>query len=338
MKRSAICSRSTAGRDCRGRDGPGQVEFSLERVVKRNGPPAFIVMQFGWNADNVDELVEVVDRRHVRIEMVEEFSPGLVLHVLSAGMGSVVDRELVLSHEQEGDQGAGWLQSNSAGSGQFRLRSWQTNESVVLEANPGYRHGALGVQRVVLRHIPEPAEQWLLLERGEVDVARDLTPDLIAVPGRQRGGRGRQPSARHGDLPGSERRPPDTGQPAGGARTAPRGRLSRHGGYLPCRPVCGAPGVLAARTVGLVQCHALPPGPCARQGATRLGGLRRWFRGAPRNAHQSTVPGDRVRRGRHACGDRHRSQDRDDGRHHALVPLSCTPAFDQTWYRTVTKR
>ena len=160
---------------------PEDVEFSLERVVKRNGLPAFIVTQFGWNTDNVGELIEVEDERHVRIELVKEFSPRLVLHVLSAGVGAVVDRELVLSHEQEGDLGAGWLQGNSAGSGPFRLRSWQANEAVVLEANPGYRHGAPGIQRVVLRHVPEPGEQRELLERGEVDVARDLTPELIAT-------------------------------------------------------------------------------------------------------------------------------------------------------------
>ena len=165
-----------SGNPVRARD----VEFSLERAVRRNGLPAFILTQFGWHADNVGELVEVVDGRHVRITVVEEFSPGLVLHALSAGVGSVVDRELVLGHEQDGDLDSAWLQSNSAGSGPFRLQSWQPNESVVLEANPHYHRGAPGVRRVVLRHVPEPAAQRLLLERGEVDVARDLTPDLVA--------------------------------------------------------------------------------------------------------------------------------------------------------------
>ena len=108
---------------------------------------------------SVGELVEAVDERHVRINIVEEFSPGLVLHALSAGIGSVVDRELVMAHEQDGDLGAAWLQTKSAGSGPFRLRSWQANESVVLDANPHYRHGAPGVRRVILRHVPEPSSQ-----------------------------------------------------------------------------------------------------------------------------------------------------------------------------------
>ena len=160
---------------------PRDVEFSLERAVHRNGSPAFILTQFGWHADNVRDLVEVIDERHLRLHILEDSSPGLVLHALSAGIGSVVDRELVLAHEQGGDLGTAWLQTNSAGSGPFRLQSWAPNEAVVLEANPHYRHGVPGVRRVVLRHVPEPAAQRLLLERGEIDIARDLTPDLIAL-------------------------------------------------------------------------------------------------------------------------------------------------------------
>ena len=52
---------------------PGEdVEFSLERAVLLDRSPAFIVTQFGWNADNVGELIEVVDDRHVRIPAIAE--------------------------------------------------------------------------------------------------------------------------------------------------------------------------------------------------------------------------------------------------------------------------
>ena len=159
---------------------PEDVEFSLERAVFLDRSSAFIITQFGWNADNVGALIEVVDDRHLRITIAAGFSPGLVLNALSAGVASVVDRKLVLAHERAGDLGTAWLQTNSAGSGPFRLASWRANESVVLEANPDYRHGAPGVQRVILRHVREPAAQRRLLEAGEVDLARDLTPDLIA--------------------------------------------------------------------------------------------------------------------------------------------------------------
>ncbi len=154
------------------------VTFSLRRVVKLNKTPAFIVTQFGWNADNVDELVQTVNGR-TRITITEDLSPGLVLNALSATVGSVVDKKLVLEHEKDGDLGYEWLKSNSAGAGPFRLRTWKANELVTLEAFAGYRHGAPAMKRVIVRHVPESSAQRLLLEKGDIDMARGLTPDQV---------------------------------------------------------------------------------------------------------------------------------------------------------------
>ena len=154
------------------------VVFSLRRVAKLKKTPSFIVTQFGWTPDNVDSLV-VVDGGKARITITEEFSPGLVLNALSAGIGSVVDRKTVLSHEKDGDLGHGWLKTNSAGSGPFMLKTWKANELVTLESFPGYRHGAPAMKRVIVRHVHEPSAQRLLVEKGDVDLARNLTPDQI---------------------------------------------------------------------------------------------------------------------------------------------------------------
>ena len=154
--------------------------FSLRRVVKLNKTPAFIVTQFGWNSENVDDLVKVTGDGTFSITITENFSPGLVLNALSAGVASVVDEKLVMEHEVDGDLGYGWLKNNSAGSGAFKLDSWKSNESVTLSAFEDYRHGAPTMKRVIIRHLPEPAAQRLLLEKGDIDMARSLTPDQIA--------------------------------------------------------------------------------------------------------------------------------------------------------------
>ena len=155
------------------------VAWSLQRVVKLNKTPAFIITQFGWTPDNVDSLVKAVGDDQVQITITEDFSPGLVLNAMSAGVASVVDKELVMSHEKDGDLGYEWLKSNSAGSGPFSLKTWKANEIVTLEANPGYRHGTPGMKRVILRHVAEPSSQRLLLEKGDIDMARNLTPDQV---------------------------------------------------------------------------------------------------------------------------------------------------------------
>jgi len=155
------------------------VAWSLQRVVKLNKTPAFIITQFGWTPENVDSLVKASDDEHVQITITEEFSPGLVLNAMSAGVASVVDKKLVMSHEKDGDLGYDWLKSHSAGSGAFSLKTWKANEIVTLEANKDYRHGAPGMQRVILRHVAEPSSQRLLLEKGDIDMARNLTPDQV---------------------------------------------------------------------------------------------------------------------------------------------------------------
>jgi ABC-type transport system substrate-binding protein len=64
------------------------VAWSLQRVVKLNKTPAFIITQFGWTTENVDELVKATDDSHVRITIAEAFSPGLVLNAMSAGVAT----------------------------------------------------------------------------------------------------------------------------------------------------------------------------------------------------------------------------------------------------------
>ncbi len=154
--------------------------FSLARVVKLDKSPAFLISQLGWTKDNVDAMVKAVDPATLQITIVPDYAPSLVLALLSSNVGAVVEKAAVMGHDAGGDLGNGWLKAHSAGSGPFALRSWKANESVVLDANPAYREGAPPLKRVVIRHVPEPAAQRLLIEKGDADIARDLTPDQVA--------------------------------------------------------------------------------------------------------------------------------------------------------------
>jgi peptide/nickel transport system substrate-binding protein len=156
------------------------VAFSLTRVIKLNKTPAFIFNQFGWTPENVDQMVTTPDDMTVQLTIPEQLAPTLVLNCLSAGVGSVVDKQVALAHEQDGDLGYEWLKTNSAASGPFKLKSWKPNQSVILEAAEDSRYGPPGVERVILRHVPEPGAQRLLIEKGDVDIARNLGADQIA--------------------------------------------------------------------------------------------------------------------------------------------------------------
>ncbi|MEL6774644.1 MAG: ABC transporter substrate-binding protein [Pseudomonadota bacterium] len=154
--------------------------FSLRRVVKLGKTPSFILTQLGWTPENVDDNVTVTGDGTFEIKIPADISPGLVLNALSATVGSVVDEVTVMANEVDGDLGYAWLKTNSAGSGPFSLRAWNANETVILDRYDGYWKGAASMERVIVRHLPEPAAQRLLLEKGDIDIARTLTPDQIA--------------------------------------------------------------------------------------------------------------------------------------------------------------
>ncbi len=154
------------------------VEFSLQRVVMIAKTPAFLITQLGWTKDTVKDLVKA-SRDTLTAKITADLAPSLVLSLMTSIVASVVEKKVALAHETNGDMGNGWLKTNSAASGAFRLVSWKANESVTLEANPNFRLGAPGMKRVVIRHVPEPASQRLLLEKADADFARDLTPDQI---------------------------------------------------------------------------------------------------------------------------------------------------------------
>jgi peptide/nickel transport system substrate-binding protein len=109
----------------------------------------------------------------------QPYAPTFFLYCLTATVGSVVDKQEVLAHEQDGDLGYDWLKTASAGSGPFKLRSWQANESLLLDRNDDYWLGEPGFARVITRHIAEPASQMLLLQKGDIDIARNLEADQL---------------------------------------------------------------------------------------------------------------------------------------------------------------
>ena len=157
------------------------VEFSLRRAVAMEKTPSFIITQFGFTADNMGETLKAVDDSTFRLVTNKKFATSFVLNALTATIAYIVDSETVKANEADGDWGNGWLRTNSAGSGAYNLVNWKPNESYTLQANPDFWRGEAAMKRVVVRHIGESATQRLLLEKGDVDVARNMNPEDIAA-------------------------------------------------------------------------------------------------------------------------------------------------------------
>ena len=158
------------------------VVFSLQRAVLLDKTPAFILTQFGFSKDNVKEKIKQTGRLTLQLETDKSYAPTFVLNCLTANIAAIVDKKLVLSKDQNNDLGYGWLKTNYAGSGPLKIREWRANEILALERNDNYYGDKSRLARVIYRHVKEAATQRLLLEKGDVDIARNLTPqDLAAV-------------------------------------------------------------------------------------------------------------------------------------------------------------
>ncbi|MBV7519590.1 ABC transporter substrate-binding protein [Ensifer sp. ENS12] len=168
------------------------VAWSFERAVKLDKSPAFILTQFGLNGDNVTEKAKATDETTFVFTVDQPYAPSFVLNCLTATVGAVLDKKLVLEHvkavtpsddfKYDNDFGNEWLKTGYAGSGPFKLREWRANEVIVLERNDNYYGEQAKLARVIYRHMKESSGQRLALEAGDIDVARNLEPgDYDAV-------------------------------------------------------------------------------------------------------------------------------------------------------------
>ena len=154
-------------------------EFSLRRVVTLGQTPSFILTQFGFTPENVEETI-VAEGNTLTLTLDKPYAESFVLNCLGASIGAVVEKAVVLENERDGDLGNEWLATNSAGSGPYELVSWKPSESVALTANENWAGEEVAMERVIVQHIQESATQRLLLENGDVDVARNLNPEDVA--------------------------------------------------------------------------------------------------------------------------------------------------------------
>jgi len=153
------------------------VKFSLMRLKNLKGNP-------GWMADPLKD-VQVIDARTVKTILNEPFADWLA--VLAGPNAAILDGKLAREHggsdavtADKDDKAEEWLNQHSAGSGPFVLNGWQKNEVITMERNPNYFLGPAKLAKIEIRDVTSPATQKLQIEKGDIDVAINLTPDLVA--------------------------------------------------------------------------------------------------------------------------------------------------------------
>jgi peptide/nickel transport system substrate-binding protein len=155
-------------------------EDSLRRAVMLNKTPSFILTQFGFTAENVEQTIVAPDDKTLVLTLDKPYALSFVLNCLTSTIGGIVDMKSAMANEVDGDMGNAWLRTNTVGSGPYKVMAWKPNESVLMDLNPHYGGEKPAMERVIVQHIQESATQRLQLERGDIDVARNLSPEDVA--------------------------------------------------------------------------------------------------------------------------------------------------------------
>lgn len=155
------------------------VVFSFTRAVKLNKAPSFILSEFGWTPENIDQQFTVNNDHQLELRWPAEIGQDLALRLLTAPVSSIVDSKLAQSHAASNDYGNGWLKTHSAGSAAYAIKQFVPLQALVLEANPNSTQKA-HLKRVLLKGVADPGTRRLLIQQGDVDAAYQLGPDQLA--------------------------------------------------------------------------------------------------------------------------------------------------------------
>jgi peptide/nickel transport system substrate-binding protein len=134
---------------------------------------------------DIDQITKV-DEYTVRITL-NEPNP-LALPFMRFQMFAVYDSEEVRKHVTEEDPWAAeWLSKNTAGTGPYYVESWRPGERVVLERNPYYWGEPPAYETVEIHIVPEESTRLALLDRGDIMLTNDVSPELARRFGEKEG-------------------------------------------------------------------------------------------------------------------------------------------------------
>ena len=98
----------------------------------------------------------------------------------------VVNVQVAREHEEDGDWGNAWLQTNAegTGTGPYRIVEFEPGQQLVMERHDGYWGGWEGphFDRIIVRVVEETETARQLIERGEADLLDRLSAGVQAIP------------------------------------------------------------------------------------------------------------------------------------------------------------
>lgn len=160
------------------------IKWSFERKAAVKG-----VDLFQLNASSVDlnNPVTATDKYTFDVNLTKP-NPLLPLVMAVPSCCQPWDSKEVKKHTTDVDPWAKeWMATHTVGFGAYHVESITSGVEVIWVANPNYHMGAPRIKKVIYKQVPDAATRGALLQRGEVDVAVELSPrqreELRGKPG-----------------------------------------------------------------------------------------------------------------------------------------------------------
>ncbi len=152
------------------------VAYSVDRLAKVGQGFAFVL-------SGIYDRAEAVDSTTARIHLSNPSGPFLS----TIPKIFIINPNLVEQHKTADDpEATEYLYDHPEGTGPYRLDSWEHGQQISIVRRDDYWGPAPAIPRIVIREVSDWAQQRLLLERGDIDIAAQYIvtdlPTLEANP------------------------------------------------------------------------------------------------------------------------------------------------------------
>jgi peptide/nickel transport system substrate-binding protein len=153
------------------------VKFSFERLQHLKGSPAYfmdgVVSIDATDPHKVVIKLEAADSSF--LAKVNSTYAGIINSTVAKANGatSAADADKTDKAEQ-------WFLKNSAGSGPYKLLSYQPSSELRLTRNDNYWGPKPSIRDVIIKEVKDAVNQRQLLESGDADIAMQIDPDLAS--------------------------------------------------------------------------------------------------------------------------------------------------------------
>ena len=178
------CDLSADGKDITYHLRPGVIsaygnEFTADDVIwrfdrERKRPIIYALISRLFNLDKAK--YEKLDKYTVKLTNPD--GAPLACQGLTNFYYPWLDSTEIKKHMTADDEyGDNWIATHAGGFGAYKVTEWTAGKRAVMEANEHYWRGAPKIKKIIWLVVPESSGRLALLEKGQVDIAEELSPD-----------------------------------------------------------------------------------------------------------------------------------------------------------------